>query len=84
MKRAIIALLAVIGVASIAEVILDYLAYRSDEQNKPTEHEAMCPYFVEPQEVCDSYKCCKSRDSVNSRVTDEDISIVNDNSNEDK
>lgn len=51
MKHAIIALLAVIGIASIAEVILDYLAYRSDENNKPTEHEAMCPYFVEPKKV---------------------------------
>lgn len=51
MKHIIVALLAIIGITSIAEVILDYLAYRSDENNKPTEHEAMCPYFVEPRKV---------------------------------
>ena len=51
MKHVIVALLAVIGIASIAEVILDYLAYCSDENNKPTEHEAMCPYFVEPKKA---------------------------------
>jgi hypothetical protein len=51
MKHVITALLTIIGITSIAEVILDYLAYRSDGNNKPTEHEAMCPYFVEPQKV---------------------------------
>lgn len=72
MKHVIVALLTIIGITSIAGVILDYLAYRSDEANKPTEHENMCPYFVEPHET----------DSAVSRVCP--CEVANMNNSEDK
>jgi hypothetical protein len=72
MKSFIIKLLAVFGIVAIVDIILECIAYKADEANKPTEHEKMCPYFVEPHET----------DSANGRVCP--CEVVNLNNSEDK
>lgn len=72
MKSFIIKILVIFGIVAIVDMILEFIAYKADEANKPSEHEKMCPYFVEPHET----------DSANSRVCP--CEVINMNNSEDK